>query len=289
MIYLNSKALSVNTNKAYKNVISYFKQFCTSHGISVSLPFHVIHVKKYIAYLFTSHYAVSTALTHMSAISFYHKINGFSFSDPTKDFQVQHMLKGYKNSQSNSLVKSPFSLNDLASLVKGLPLLFHDFYCVTLFSAMIVFGFFLGLRIGEMTVSEHNLDISDISMLQDSIKIVFRSFKHSKSSSVHILKARNDFLCPHTAMTNYLKLRNDIVGPLFLLNNKAVSGSIFSKKFKQLLVQTGFDAKKFSPHSLRISAARMWASQGLSDAQIRLLGRWHSNAFKCYLKGVIYH
>ena len=86
-------------------------------------------------------------------------------------------------------------------------------------------------------MSEHNLDISDITMLQDSIKIVFRSFKHSKSSSVHILKARNDFLCPHTAMTNYLKLRNDIVGPLFLLNNKAVSGSFFSKKFKQLLVQ----------------------------------------------------
>ena len=138
--YLNSKALSVNTNKAYKNVISYFKQFCTSHGISVSLPFHANHIKKYIAYLFTSHYAVSTALTHMSAMSFYHKINGFS--DPTKDFQVQHLLKGYKNSQSNSLVKLPFSLSDLASLVKGLPLLFHDFYCVTLFSAMIVFGFF---------------------------------------------------------------------------------------------------------------------------------------------------
>ena len=140
-----------------------------------------------------------------------------------------------------------------------------------------------------MTTSNHNLNFHDVTLQNDSFKVVFQSFKHSKASSTHLVKASESFPCPFVALSNYLKIRGVTPGPLFILNNRPVSGFFFSKKFKVLLSVAGFDAKKYSPHSLRISAARMWAAKGLSDTQIRMLGRWHSNAFKTYLKGIICH
>ena len=45
----------------------------------------------------------------------------------------------------------------------------------------------------------------------------------------------------------------------------------------------GLDNSHYKPHSFRIGAASFPADQGFTDAQIRGLGRWKSDAFKVYL------
>jgi len=46
---------------------------------------------------------------------------------------------------------------------------------------------------------------------------------------------------------------------------------------------SGLPFGRYKSHSFRIGAASLAAEQGLSDAQIWLMGRWKSNAFKQYI------
>ena len=136
---LNANAFSKNTQKSYKAIIKKYINFGLLHGLSTNMPFSTSDVSKYIAYLYCSKYAFSTVLTHLAAISFVHKFKGLN--DPTKDFQVQHLLKGYKSFQETK-IKLPLSIKDLSILVSKIPILFHDNYSQVLFSAMLIFGFF---------------------------------------------------------------------------------------------------------------------------------------------------
>ena len=46
----------------------------------------------------------------------------------------------------------------------------------------------------------------------------------------------------------------------------------------------GLDPSRYKGHSFRIGAASYAEDRGLSDAQIRMLGRWKSNAFLRYIR-----
>ena len=46
----------------------------------------------------------------------------------------------------------------------------------------------------------------------------------------------------------------------------------------------GLDPSRYKGHSFRIGAASLAADAGMSDAQIRALGRWQSNAFHKYIR-----
>ena len=55
----------------------------------------------------------------------------------------------------------------------------------------------------------------------------------------------------------------------------------FPRKFSADLFLTtcGLDSTRYKGHSFLIGAASFTAERGTSDAQIRALGRWKSNAF----------
>ena len=46
----------------------------------------------------------------------------------------------------------------------------------------------------------------------------------------------------------------------------------------------GLDTSRYKGHSFRIGAASHAADKGFSDAQIRTLGRWKSDAFHLYIR-----
>ena len=48
--------------------------------------------------------------------------------------------------------------------------------------------------------------------------------------------------------------------------------------------QVYLDTSRYKGRSFRIGAASLAAGKGFSDAQIRTLGRWKSDAFKLYIR-----
>ena len=83
---------------------------------------------------------------------------------------------------------------------------------------------------------------------------------------------------------NYLALRGDAPGPLFLLpNGQPLSPSILTDWLRQIMASARVPGN-FSSHSFRIGAATVAARNGVPDHLIQSMGRWSSNACQLYIR-----
>ncbi|VDH92937.1 Hypothetical predicted protein [Mytilus galloprovincialis] len=99
-------------------------------------------------------------------------------------------------------------------------------------------------------------------------------FKHSNGKQFHleIAKNKNDNICAVTALTNYLTLRNNTTGPLFLNSSgEAVSRQLFQHALNDALNFCGLSRAYYKPHSFRIGFATDASAKGLSTETIRTL------------------
>lgn len=98
--------------------------------------------------------------------------------------------------------------------------------------------------------------------------------------AIHIVAA-----CAVEALQRYLTLRGNRPGYLYCWQSgAAVSRAEFSTVLNSCLVFCGLDTSVYKSHSFRIGAARHAVSKGFSDAQIRVLVRWHSDGFNKYIR-----
>ena len=92
--------------------------------------------------------------------------------------------------------------------------------------------------------------------------------------------------CPVRAMEKFLgqsSHKNSL--PLFTFRNGQFLTRIdVSSMTKSLLAHTVHDVSLYSSHSYRIGAATTAAAAGLPDSQIQTLGRWHSSAYRSYIR-----
>lgn len=95
---------------------------------------------------------------------------------------------------------------------------------------------------------------------------------------------RNHF-CPVQIILDYLSLRGQLPGALFsFVDGSPVSRALFIDRLSMAIKYCGLDPSRYKGHSFRIGAASFAADAGMSDAQIRALGRWKSNAFQKYIR-----
>ena len=91
--------------------------------------------------------------------------------------------------------------------------------------------------------------------------------------------------CPVQCILEYLDQGDHSPGAFFQLRNgEAVPGNTFSLFLSSAIKQCGLDPAQYKGHSFRIGAASHAAALGLTDSQIRVLGRWKSNAFRKYIR-----
>ena len=157
------------------------------------------------------------------------------------------------------------------------------------------YGFF---RIGELAAKGADcaasvLRLQDLKFLMQHgqpqmIKIIITTLKHNTDRKlIEIVIEREDTLpyCPVQALVEYCKLRGASRGPLFCQPNLApITVYQFNTELSQCLQFCGLDTRRYKGHSFRIGAASLAADKGFSDAQIRTLGRWKSDAFKLYIR-----
>ena len=78
-------------------------------------------------------------------------------------------------------------------------------------------------------------------------------------------------------------VRGSNSGPLFCLaDGSAVKTEVFTCQLKRALAFCDLDCSRYKSDSFRIGTASLAAENGMSDAQIRGLGRWKLDAFKLY-------
>ena len=251
----------------------------------LALPISDYIIALFIAYMYNRGVAVSTVRTHMSAITFSHKILGLP--SPSESFLVCKLLKGFSNIRRTSDERFPIMLPVLQKILHVIPCISESLYQNKLFSAMCSTAFYAFLRCSEMCVSPHNLRFDQITITPNqSFLITFRNFKHNTSGKPFTVKivAKPNF-CPVSIVSEYIAYRGSKPGFLFCLANDApVPRHLFNKWFTSVCKLLQLPCNHYKIHSFRIGAATSALLAGKSEKEIQLLGRWSSTAFNKYLR-----
>ena len=100
------------------------------------------------------------------------------------------------------------------------------------------------------------------------------------------LGATHDALCLVKVMYNTLLSKTGFTGwpPFICENNHYLTQPVFRSYLKKLLQDLNLDPSCYNAHSFRIGAATSAEAAGLTESQIKTLGRWRSDAYHCYIK-----
>ena len=137
------------------------------------------------------------------------------------------------------------------------------------------------LRVEEISTTtgpcNNLIQITQLDRLVDkqgnvkALQLSLCQYKHSVPGQPFVVyNYPEDICCPVQLILSYVSLRGH--SPFFIAQLNA------ALKFNNL------DSSLYKGHSFRIGAASWAAAKGFSDSQIRLLGRWKSNAFLRYIR-----
>lgn len=239
--------------------------------------------------------AHSTILSQLSAIAYLHKLHGLP--DPTKSFLVSRAIRGVLKLAPSYDVRLPITEHILSRICTAIPHVAQSQFERLLVHAVFTTAFYGLARIGELLPHSHHTDnvlqFSDVSFEASGsylsrMHVTFRHFKHNTASIPHVIPLEtlaHAITCPVSAMVAFLQLRGSRPGPLFMQPN----GPPFLRHQFQMLTERclqfcDLDTSRYKGHSFRIGGASLAAARGMSDAQIRLLGRWKTDAFKRYIR-----
>ena len=285
--------LATSTLTVYKRAWALFKhsmEFLSLNHISMeSFPIQVNHVLFYLGFMQYKGFAPATLTTYVSAISYIHKI--LEVQDPTSSFLVQKLLASCNKLNPRSDSRLPITFLILHRLMEAIKHTSLSIYHMSLIRTMYIMGFFGLLRIGEMTIGQNKRVViykQQVEINDGYVKLKISHFKHNKSLKPVelILPAQVDkSICPVENLRKYLILRGNHSGPLFCFKDGTpVSRQFFTNQLKINISFCGLNPHLYQSHSLRIGGASYYAELGMSDSQIRLIGRWNSDAFKRYIR-----
>ena len=291
-----ANSISHNTRNQYWSIYLTYKLFVinTFPGAPY-LPLLLHHLLEFISFKYRSGWAFSTIRSALSALSYIQKCLGFP--EVCNNFLVQKALLGVRKLRPSRDIRDPITFPMLSKMIDSMPLLFDDIYTVCLLRSMFILAFRAFLRISEMSFenksngNNHCLNLSDIQINQkhNYIEVIFRSFKHkSDHKPFHlVIKGDSSQYCPVRLLAEYLNCRKYAQGPLFLLQNTVpVDRKYFNSRLAMVLQFCGFtkDNMHIRSHSFRIGAATYAIQKGYTYEQVEKMGRWHSLAFKRYIR-----
>ena len=286
--------MATTTKQAYLRTWEKYTHFSkTILGNEPQLPIQSQDLVLFVAYLNQNNASASIA-SSMSALGHLHKLAGLE--DVTKHFLVTQTLAGARKVASTCDTRLPITATILKELVNAIPKVTASSAEARLFKAMFVTAFFGFLRIGEMAPTTKKqvpsvIQFSDLHWQNDKSQVVvtLRKFKHSVKRGPQNVVLRketsaNSDICPVRGIRKFLRVRGPHRGPLFILDGKPCLRRKFDRVLKDCVEFCRYDIKAYKGHSFRIGAATDAAARGFSDAQIRTLGRWNSDAFRRYIR-----
>ncbi|XP_061187281.1 uncharacterized protein LOC133195456 isoform X3 [Saccostrea echinata] len=291
---LTTAAIAPSTTATYNRAWRVFTSFCISYNIPCVLPLTSSIVALFVAHLFSASFSPKSISTYLSALGYVHKI--LNYQDPTQAFLIQKLIAGAYRLGNTFDIRLPITNHILDQLVSCLPQVVSEENNQKMFRALFLFAFSAFARIGELVGSEGHyeevIQLSDVTFTCKAgkayqVNVCFKTFKHNSSGVPKFISfSHGDCkISAVEALLQYLNIRKNITGPLFLLDNSLPLTRVkFNHTLKKCLLLCGLDSSKYKGHSFRIGAATAAAFKGCTDTQIRSMGRWQSNAFQKYIR-----
>ena len=178
-------------------------------------------------------------------------------------------------------------------------------YLALLYQTIISTGFYGLFRVGELAKGNHVMKASNIHMASNKEKILivlYTSKTHgaeSKPQQVKITRSQirepnrtdrlcSNIFCPFMLMRHYIRARGDYLSDMeqfFIFRGRIlVEPHHLTTVLRKSLDHLGLNSALYSVHSLRIGRASQMLKLGYTVEQIKLAGRWRSNAVYHYFK-----
>ncbi|XP_078336925.1 uncharacterized protein LOC111126792 [Crassostrea virginica] len=291
-------SLSPSARSSYRNS---WQLFLTYRNHPVSLPLHTIDICNFIGFLFEKQYSSSSIASHISALSYVHKI--LNIPDPTQSFIVRKLLKGCHKLLPSQDARLPITKNILHKILSAVVITVPQALNRVLLQALFLLCFNAFLRLGEViskTLADTDkvLQVQDITFSGDrcnpsTVQIILRHHKTQKKNepiTISIQASPNSQFCPVHYLHRYKSLFPHASGPLFqFINGTPVPYSYVSSELSKAIAFAGLDPKRYKGHSFRIGAATHAAQLGYSESFIQHLGRWNSNVLHRYIRIKSFH
>ena len=233
----------------------------------------------------------STVHVYLAAVRSLHALHGYDNPLEGK-LMLKQAVKAFHILRGDSTQKLPITI-DVMKRMHPVVMSLSD--GKTLWASMTL-AFFACLRASELTVQKYldpkqHLTVSDVTLYDESdppyASVLIKRSKtdtFNKGVLVFVGCTADPNLCAHCSLQSMVrKKRPD--EPLFLCSNDtALSKYMFVNNTKLVLALLGYDVTKYSDHSYRAGAATTAAMIGMSDYEIKLLGRWKSRAYSSYIR-----
>lgn len=293
------QSLAPATTRTYQSGQRRFLRFCTEAGIQ-PLPLNEHTLCLFVAHLGQQGLAPQTIESYLSALRYFHITAGHGDPFTPGAFpRLQYVVRGIKRApRAPSRPRLPITPPLLQAIKSCWEPRAAQFDVIMLWAACCM-GFFGFMRAGEFTVkSSTDMDAESCLSAQDvavdshsSPSMVKVHLKNSKTDpfrhGVDIFLGRTDSpLCPVAAIMAYYAIRPPAVeAPFFIFGDRTpLTRERLVAAVRQALSQAGVDSTHYSGHSFRVGAATTAARAGMSEAMIKMLGRWESAAYERYVR-----
>jgi hypothetical protein len=289
---LVGSGLKASTMKTYASAQRSYLSFCDEHDLT-PLPSSDAVLLLYVAFLHKRGLKGSSIRVYLSGVRNLHVLSSCVY--PEHSPKLQLALRGAVKLSEPPVRKLPITFSVLLKLFALLDGR-HDELMLKSVMSLAFFGCF---RAGELCLSDSgnfdkacNLTCGDIvfSHAEKYLTVLLKKSKTDKCDAgvkVHVGCSTHE-VCAYCIMTRFADVHpNDFQSdlPLFVDNAGTVlRNSYFQSTTKLLLTASGFDASLYSGHSFRAGGATSAADAGFSDWEIKMLGRWASNAYNVYLR-----
>ena len=284
-------SLAPSSLSTYRSGWSAFSRFCSSHHLD-TLPLNESTLLLFCSSLALQRISFATIKVYLHAITYFSRLSGFPFSLDTFP-RIQFLLRGIRRNQGNSLtrqIRSPITLSHLTALHNHIFRSPDSPDSLMLWAAVTV-AFFGLLRASEFTSPSPSSLLPSTLLFQhvsfsfdpDTVLLhlpLSKTDQYGNGATIRIFRLPPP-LCPFTAIRAFYTSHPFRSGPFFRFRN----GLFLTRSSIVSLLNTVFPSQSsLNTHSFRIGGASALAATGVSDSEIRILGRWSSDSFLRYIR-----
>jgi integrase len=292
---LMNNSVAPSTLASYQSTWRTFTAFSRTHGYCTGdgapLPFTLQQVLHFIAAITDPRrpnpVSAGTVQAYISALRWHESWSGFNTLSDAHMVIIARIIRGIRRTQRRVVSRKLPMTAELLMRIRALINPNHN-HALTTWAAMLA-AFFGLLRSGEVASATHPFLMRDIALFETHATLHLRVSKTDQFSQGCIIALPrlpdNHPLCPVAAIYAMLahSPRRSQFDLLFSIDGSPISRRYLVQTLRTLLTLAGVPHPSlYAGHSFRRGGATAARQAGLSDDEIKQLGRWTSETFRIY-------